>query len=85
MKATTMKATTRSGLKITHAPFWLVWRGPGDGGPERFPHLLVHRPLSSKAEPLSCEEALGYWLHSCVNHCTASPEAEDYLITLRDY
>jgi hypothetical protein len=79
-----MKSTTRSGLKITHAPFWLVWLLPDDGGPERFPHLRVTRPQSGNGTPLSEREALDYWLHSCVNHCTASPEAEDYLITLRN-
>jgi hypothetical protein len=79
-----MQRKTRSGCFITHAPFWLVWLPPDDGGPERFPHLLIHRPLKSKAEPLSCKEALDYWLHSCVNHCTASSEAEECLTAMRD-
>lgn len=79
-----MKSTTRSGLKITFAPFWLVWRGPSDGGPEQFPHILAHRPTKCNAEPLSEREALDYWLHSKYNHCTASADAEEYLELLRD-
>ncbi len=79
-----MKSTTRSGLRVTHAPFWLVWRGPGDGGPERFPHLRITRPRSGNGEPLSESEALEYWLHRCFNYCTATSEAEDHLAILRD-
>jgi hypothetical protein len=79
-----MKKTTASGSKITFAPFWLVWVGPSDGGPERFPHILVNPANKNNAQPLSEAEALDYWLHSCLNDCTASPEAEECLALLRD-
>lgn len=79
-----MKRTTRSGLTITYAPFWLTWRGPGDGGPERFPHISTYRPRSGDAEPLSESEALSLWLQSRLNYCTATGEAEDTLELLRD-
>jgi hypothetical protein len=79
-----MKKTTASGLKITFAPFWLVWIGPSDGGPERFPHILVKPVNKNNAQPLSEVEALDYWLASKINCCTASPEAEEFLALLRD-
>lgn len=79
-----MKPTTASGLRITYAPFWLVWLPPSDGGPERFPHLRVSRPVSGRGQPLSEREALDLWLASRVNHCTATTEAADYLSILRD-
>jgi hypothetical protein len=84
-----MKRTTHSGCQITYAPFWLVWLSPADGGPERFPHIRVTRPKSavgafSQAEPLTEAEALQWWLHSAVNHCTATGEAEEHLALLRD-
>lgn len=79
-----MKRTTRSGLIITAAPFWLTWRGPGDGGPERFPHLSTYRPRSGNPEPLSESEALSLWLQSCYNYCTATSEAKDALTLLRN-
>ena len=69
---------------ITYAPFWLVWLPPADGGPERFPHIRVTRPLSGNGEPLTEQEALQWWLHSAVNNCTATGEAEDMLALLRD-
>lgn len=75
-----MKRTTASGLTVTHAPFWLVWVGPRDGGPERFPHLRVTRPQSGNGEPLTEAEAIRWWLHGA----TATYEAEDYLDVLRD-
>ena len=79
-----MKRTTRSGLTVTYAPFWLVWLPPNDGGPERFPHLRTTRPVSGKGEPLSNNEALEYWLDSNANYCTATNEAETFLTMLRD-
>jgi hypothetical protein len=79
-----MKPTTRSGLRITYAPFWLVWLAPADGGPERFPHIRVSRPQSGKGEPLSESEALNLWLAQRINDCTATPEAEEHLQLLRD-
>jgi hypothetical protein len=84
-----MKRTTHSGCMITYAPFWLVWLPPADGGPERFPHIRVTRPKSaagafSQAEPLTEAEALQLWLHSAVNNCTATGEAEEHLALLRD-
>lgn len=79
-----MKRTTASGLTITYAPFWLVWIGPGDGGPERFPHLRISRPQSGNGEPLTEAEALNWWLHQNANHCTATSEAEEYLELLRN-
>lgn len=74
-----MKPTTQSGLTITCAPFWLVWIGPDDGGPERFPHLRVTRPKSGNGEPLTEAEAV-YWRRFC--GATATNEAEDYLDAL---
>jgi len=79
-----MKHTTHSGCQITYAPFWLVWLPPADGGPERFPHLRVTRPLSGNGEPLTEAEALNWWLHSACNGCTATGDAEDFLALLRD-
>ena len=79
-----MQRTTRSGCVITYAPFWLVWLPPGDNGPERYPHLRVTRPTSGRGEPLTNSEALGYWLNSRANYCTATPEAEELLAMLRD-
>jgi hypothetical protein len=78
-----MRPVTRSGQKITYAPFWLVWLPPADGGPERFPHLRVTRPRSGNGEPLTEQEALNWWLHSRANGCTATGEAEEHLETLR--
>lgn len=79
-----MKPTTRSGLTITAAPFWLVWLPSSDGGPERFPRLRVTRPPSGNGEPLSEAEALSFWLNRRVSDCTATYEAEDYLESLRE-
>jgi hypothetical protein len=79
-----MKRTTRCGLAITYAPFWLVWLPPADGGPERFPHIRVTRPTSGNGEPLTEAEALQWWLHSACNGCTATGEAEEHLALLRD-
>ncbi len=79
-----MKRKTPSGLTVTYAPFWLVWLPPSDGGPERFPHLRVTRPTSGNGKPLSESEALYLWLHSAVNHCTATADAEEYLSILRN-
>jgi hypothetical protein len=79
-----MKRTTHSGCMITYAPFWLVWLPPADGGPERFPHIRVSRPVSGNGEPLTEAEALQLWLHSAVNNCTATAYAEEYLDLLRD-
>jgi hypothetical protein len=79
-----MKPTTASGLRITYAPFWLVWLPPADGGPERFPHIRVSRPQSGKGEPLSESAALTLWLAHRINDCTATPEAEEHLQLLRD-
>ena len=79
-----MKSTTKSGLKITFAPFWLVWHGPGDGGPERFPHILTDRPQNNNAKPLSESEAIDIWQNRCCNDCTASEDAREYLLYLID-
>jgi hypothetical protein len=79
-----MKPKTASGCTITYAPFWLVWLPPNDGGPERYPHLRVTRPWSGNGTPLTESEALQYWLHSRINHCTATAEAEECLAMLRD-
>ena len=78
-----MDSKTRSGLTVTYAPFWLVWLPPSGGGPERFPHIRVTRPLSGNGEPLSESEALALWLYSAINYCTATYEAEEYLDLLR--
>lgn len=78
-----MDSATRSGLAVTFAPFWLVFVGSADGGPERFPHLRVSRPKSGNGRPLSENEALKWWLHSRANGCTATAEAEEYLEALR--
>lgn len=79
-----MQGKTRSGLTVTYAPFWLVYLGPDDGGPERYPHLRVTRPPSGNGQPLSEDEALQLWLASRVNGCTATYEAEEYLAMLRN-
>jgi hypothetical protein len=79
-----MKRTTHSGCMITYAPFWLVWLPPADGGPERFPHIRVSRPVSGNGEPLTEQEALEWWLSRCHTYCTATGEAEEHLALLRD-
>jgi hypothetical protein len=80
-----MKSTTKSGLRITFAPFWLVWHGPGDGGPEQFPHILTDRPQNNNAKPLSESEAIEIWQNRCFNDCTASENAREYLLYLIDH
>jgi hypothetical protein len=79
-----MQRLSRSGCKVTYAPFWLVWLPPSDGGPERFPHLRISRPRSGNGEPLTEREALDYWLHSAVNYCTATEESIELLEIARD-
>lgn len=81
-----MKKKTASGCIVTYAPFWLVWIGPGDGGPERFPHIRVTRPESGNGEPLSESEALSLWLSlRTPEQITATSEAQDYLSLLRNH
>lgn len=80
-----MKSTTKSGLRITFAPFWLVWHKPGDGGPEQFPHILTDRPRNNNAKPLSESEAIEIWQNRCCNDCTASEDAREYLLYLIDH
>lgn len=82
-----MKPTTKSGLAITAAPFWVVWIGPADGERfcERFPHLRVTRPQSGNGKPLSETEALSLWLRlKRGEDITATGDAEDYLDSLRE-
>jgi hypothetical protein len=79
-----MKKTTPSGLRITYAPFWLQWIGPGDGGPERYPYITTHRPTSTEVQPLSESEALAYWHETCFTLATFSYEAQDYIDLLRN-
>ena len=57
-----MKRTTRSGLTITRAPFWLRWcyYYNGEHMPEGFPVIYYHRP-NDKATPLSDREAVDWW------------------------
>lgn len=77
-----MKRTTRSGLTITYAPFWLRWK-TCQGEP--YPYISTVR--TEDAQPLSEQEALDYWLTSHPERgegAVFSSEAEDYIDLLRN-
>lgn len=76
-----MKRTTRCGLRITAAPFWLTWRG---AAPDQYQKLSLH-PINDNSQPLSEAEAVRFWLTAEPwERDAASYETQDMVELCRD-